>query len=151
MKRILLSMVFLLVACVGMQGQWGHFVIDDAVTKEFTAGIVRKDCQFYYAGREYPRAIIAINKSYALAGDLWVSRDFEPLYLRDVVGNMEAKDGYSGLKGFRLVGRDGEEIGVWFSQMKLVTMVERVGANGVKVYPPEPEREPIGHEGVLSH
>lgn len=140
LKKILPILALIIFSACSGTREFGSFVIDVNTGKEFEEALILPDYKYFYFGaREYPQALLALKKKYSLETSLWSPLEATPGRLSELIANMQSKNNFSGLKGFRLFDEHGSEVGKWYSPLSLTTMLEILGSDKVKIYPPDSE------------
>lgn len=132
--------VFYLVLVLGCASTSGRIERDAEVTKAFKDYRVLPDHRYYYAGPAgRPDAIIGVRKAYILQSSIWTSVDLTSEQLKKWVRWMDDEYGASTRRypyGFRVVGPDGQDIGVWYSIYDWTTVLLQDGYR-VQIFPPQ--------------
>jgi hypothetical protein len=119
-RSLCIVCALMLLGCA--QGNYGHFRLDDGVSRAFREGTVQSGYQYYYAGREtMPYAIIGVDKVYQVPSKYWVAFDPEPQTLKDMSGNVYGAINLQ-VYGAHLVAPNGQVIGVWYSAVENYTL-----------------------------
>lgn len=142
----LLLSVFLFSGCVSTSGQLGRLKHDDVVKQTFESFNVPEGYIFYYSGPDtFPKAFIGISKKYVLDSSLWHPIELTSELLRQWIwGHAGRLPGDLRSFGSKIVGPDGEHIGVYYSlegsnQWARVEMTEE---GGVSIGGPIDKKDP---------
>ena len=133
--------VALLLAVVGCAANYGSFTLDAGVARDFQAGVIRPEYQYYYAGREgMPYAIIGIDRRYSVPSRYWIAFTPKPEQLKDMSGNFYGKnrqDPYGAL----IRAADGQVVGIWYSNVQFRSVTVDQKAKTVEVLFSSPEND----------
>lgn len=138
--HLLCAAVMVLSGCISMTHNYGGFVPDDTVTKQFEAYQMEPDMNYYFSGSEsYPNAIMGLKKRFMLDNDLWQPIKPDPQYFSKLIYGMRYKSRETGAfqHGFIMQSPGGEPIGVWYSGLTTKMRVRMGKDNKVVVYTPD--------------
>lgn len=111
----------------GYGGAGGDYLKGSSeVTAEFEKYVVRPGYQYFYSGSDaYPNAILGLDKRYFLTNDLWKPVALTQAKLKDWVDYMQEKTVFSKqpLHGFVILDDKGNQIGVWYSVLRAITLI----------------------------
>jgi hypothetical protein len=149
-----LIMILSLIGCAGLQAKnFGRITPDNEASASFEKYEVKADYNYYISGSDvYPNAIMALKKSYALdAATLWkkiepTRADFETLvsYMQDRVRLLNLFQ-----CGATIYDDRGNPIGIWYSILSAITMVQMQDEHTVIVYTPAIDTYQRYEEGKL--
>jgi len=124
----------------------GRLQPDETAAMQFSELQILADHNYYYFGRPgAPEAILAVQKSFNLISNLWTPVAFTPSMLNQWIYRMNFR--YRGRRtptGFRIVGPNGERIGLWYSPWNWTTVIVH-DDNTVEIYPPQVD-DPVDGE-----
>ena len=133
--------VVLLLAVAGCAANYGSFTLDAGVARDFEAGVIRPDYQYYYAGRDdIPHAIIAIDRRYSVPSRYWIAFEPKPEQLRDMSGNVYGKNRHDPY-GALIRAADGEVVGIWYSNVRFRSVTVDQKARTVEILFSNPEND----------
>ncbi|MCE5262310.1 MAG: hypothetical protein LLG97_02115 [Deltaproteobacteria bacterium] len=134
---MLAATVALLLIIVTYSGErYGELRPNEEVTQAFRTD-PGKD--YYLSGPDpYPNAIMGIDKSWMLEGDLWKRKDLTAGGMEELVGNMRSKAAERGgfLQGFDILDDRGRKIGEWLSAPGMNATVWMKGGDRVAISTP---------------
>jgi hypothetical protein len=138
---ILFLVLWTMVGCSTMSGNYGSIVPDKTAAANFEAFRIDPQMNYYYSGPDYfPNALIGLKKEYVLDNDLWKPLEPNPKIFKDKVRSMQEKARlYGGFQhGFVIRDPQGKQLGVWYSVLVVRIMTVKMGeGNKVIVYTPE--------------
>lgn len=116
-RRAIAALLLAALVFPGCAQTYGRFAIDRQVEKDFRAGLVRPEYQYYYSGRDtMPYAIIAIDRAWRVPSAYWTPFDPEPGQLKRMSGNIY-DEVQQNPYGASIEAPNGETIGLWFSNV----------------------------------
>jgi hypothetical protein len=118
---------------------YGRLAIDAQVKRDFQAGVIQPDLQYYYAGREnMPYAIIGIDRAYTVPSRYWISFTPEPDQLRKMSGNIFHK-GLVDPYGSLITSPEDKIVGIWYSNLYNYSVRVDQQTRTVQILFPNPE------------
>jgi hypothetical protein len=123
--------------CAG--GKYGSILPDAQVTRDFDTFKIDPAMNYYYSGPDlFPNVLIGLKKQYELNSDLWKLFKPTPKTFRDMILHMQerARDHRLMQHGFIMYDDKVQPIGIWYSILKVRTMVRMGDGNSVIVYTP---------------
>jgi hypothetical protein len=113
----LIVSVSILTFLAGCAKNYGRFVLDAEVSRDFRNGTIQTPYQYYYSGRDtMPYAIIGIDADYTVPSRYWIRFKPAPGQLKRMSENIYGKDQYNPY-GAEILDHEGNVIGVWYSNV----------------------------------
>ena len=118
-SRLFILALTLFCGCASANG--GYLKLSRDVAKAFETYEVFADHRYYYLNQENdPYAIAALKSPYVISDNLWTEFDPQSAQLKKVVGLVEAFPvNYSYPSGAYLMDRQGNQIGYWYSSLRM--------------------------------
>jgi len=118
------GILFLILLSGCAMGNYGSLKTSRDVAVAFETYHVYSDHRYYYLNQQNnPFAVAAIQKPFSLTGPLWTEFDPTSAMFEKVVGLV--KDfpvPYSYTRGAYIQGLQGEQIGYWYSSLRIVSV-----------------------------
>jgi hypothetical protein len=141
-KRIFLAfgllwMIFIaLNACTG--GKYGRLTATPEIKRSFEAYEVLPNHKYFYRGAQSkPTVIVGINQNYQMNLKLWVPLDPESAEFRTQIDRVSLQGMGNIVEpwGFRILDSDGDDVGVWYSAIRVAAVAITEDRQIVKLQP----------------
>ncbi|MGD2187516.1 MAG: hypothetical protein PVI71_15405 [Desulfobacterales bacterium] len=128
--------LLILIWLLGCTANYGRLQHSHQITRAFENELPLPRHEYYYLGVDYmPLAIVGIDASYELEANSWRRIDYNIIRLDQLTDRMLNREGYAPA-GFRIIGPDGKQIGVWYSSLHWAVVKIEEG-NRITVLSPE--------------
>jgi len=147
---IAMTMIISAVGCANTTG-FGKFVPDTQAKTAFEKFQISPEYRYYITGSdEYPVAIIALGKSYAMGNDLWKEIEPTPASMNHIVTNMQLKlmeRCYQTQSGFLVLDPMGKQLGILYSYIGVGIAFSVGDDNIIRIYGPRDDDQLKAYQG----